>query len=185
MSKNKTRLFSDIKKNEIRLIRLGLLCYKANEARRLAEYYESGLSNPEEINSFSESERLTDFNWPNELYWELWEAEVEREMNRKYFIYARSATQTQNKFNSVQGQIVFLNKYAKREKLNVVGTFSDIGSGISGDRPGLTKMILSLKNGEANGVLCTDWSRLTRDVKRLWEIKKMFQDHDVKLQIAK
>ncbi len=96
----------------------------------------------------------------------------------KIAIYARYSTDLQDR-TSITGQISNCEVLAEREELDVVAHFQDEGiSGNDDSRPGYGSLLASLKDGEVQGVLCDETSRLTRNPAELHRIvaELRFQD---------
>ena len=88
----------------------------------------------------------------------------------KIAIYARYSTDLQDR-TSITGQISNCEVLAEREGLDVVARFQDEGiSGNDDNRPGYGSLLASLKDGEVQGVLCDETSRLTRNPAELHRI---------------
>jgi DNA invertase Pin-like site-specific DNA recombinase len=78
----------------------------------------------------------------------------------KYCIYCRKASvQDETSASCIDNQKEALEKYATDNKLNVVGTYIDIGL----EHESRDKMMVSILNEQANGIIVFDESRLTRD----------------------
>ena len=101
---------------------------------------------------------------------------------KKYFIYARSATKLHNGENTnISRQIETLKEFAKQSGFEVADVISEYGSGLNDERPTFLQMLQRLKKGEAKGVLCTDWSRLTRDLTTYVKLKDMFDQDGIEI----
>lgn len=78
----------------------------------------------------------------------------------KYCIYCRkAAVQDESSVTCIDQQKAILEKYAADNKLNVVGAYVDVGL----EHESRDKMMVSILNGQANGIIIFDESRLTRD----------------------
>lgn len=93
-------------------------------------------------------------------------------MNKKYIIYCRKATESQNDLSSIKRQEETLNNYATLNALTVNGVYSDIGL----SKAGLKKMLNDIRTKKANCILTTDISRISRDVKFFKEITTAFYE---------
>lgn len=91
-------------------------------------------------------------------------------MDKKYFIYCRKATESQNDLSSIKRQEETLINYANTKGLTVVGVFSDIGP----SKSALKKMLNDIRTKKANCILTTDISRISRDIKFFKEITSAF-----------
>lgn len=78
---------------------------------------------------------------------------------KKYFIYCRQAIICQDNTQSVRNQEDILKQYAYKNDLNLVDIFSDIGSGFTQ----FEEMLDAIHDGQANSILVTDLSRLSRN----------------------
>lgn len=105
-------------------------------------------------------------------------------MNTKYFIYCRKSSESEDKqILSLPAQIHELKDYATKNDLNVVGVVSESKSAFKMGREGFNSMLQRVNNGEANGILCWQANRVSRnavdagyviyamDEKQLLEIK--------------
>lgn len=86
--------------------------------------------------------------------------------NKTVAIYARlSREEMEEKSNSIDNQITFLNDYAKENEMFVYKEYRDNGySGSNFDRPSFIEMINDIKAGKVNCVLIKDISRFARNV---------------------
>ena len=83
----------------------------------------------------------------------------------KYCIYARKSTEDDNKqVQSIDDQIDRLKKLASELDLNVVEIFTEAKSGLQpNNRPIFNSMMDKIEEGEADGILCWEVSRLARN----------------------
>ena len=84
---------------------------------------------------------------------------------KKYILYARVNGSSQMYGSSISSQKDVLRKFARLNGLNITEEIVEIGSAaLSKKRKPFRKLIKKLRSGQANGVLCTDIDRLTRNV---------------------
>lgn len=104
-------------------------------------------------------------------------------MNKKKFIiYAHSAVKPQQgEYSNINTQIQLLKGLAKKKKLEVADIISEYGSGMFDKRPGLMKLLKRLKKGEAKGILCTSWDRLTRDAVFFLKLEELFNRNGIQI----
>lgn len=85
-------------------------------------------------------------------------------MNIKYFIYARkSSEQEDRQILSLPAQVAELTKLAQEQHLDVVDTYQESKSAHTAGRPKFNEMIKRIENGEANGLIVWDESRIARN----------------------
>ena len=84
-------------------------------------------------------------------------------------LYARSATSKPH----VDQQIQFM-EGSLDPGTNVVGRYSDVGSGMDSNRPGLRQAFNCLQNGEAETLVVQSIDRLTRSVQELARLTSLF-----------
>jgi DNA invertase Pin-like site-specific DNA recombinase len=78
-------------------------------------------------------------------------------------IYSRFSTDTQD-VTSIAGQVANCEALAARESLDVVARIEDEGiSGNDDNRPGYKQLLGLLEDGSADGILCDETSRITRN----------------------
>lgn len=72
----------------------------------------------------------------------------------KYFIYARKSTDDEDRqILSIEGQLVELREYAKRESLSVIKEFVEAKTAKEPGRPIFNDMLLQIERGAACGIL--------------------------------
>ena len=104
--------------------------------------------------------------------------------NKTVAIYARlSREEMEEKSNSIDNQITFLNDYAKEKDMYVYKEYKDKGyTGSNFNRPGFTEMIEDIKMGRVNCVLIKDISRFARNVAGTgMYIEEFFPEHNIRL----
>ena len=85
-------------------------------------------------------------------------------------LYARSATspeEVDRQFQMIQESL--------GPEANVVGCYSDVGSGMDSHRLGLQQALNRLKKGEAEALLVRSIDRLSRSVQELARLASMFR----------
>lgn len=101
---------------------------------------------------------------------------------KKYFIYARKSTDSEDKqIASLEDQVHELNKLAERLGLNVVEVIEESQSAKEPGRPLFNSMMKRLKKGEADGVLSWKLNRLARNSidggQIIWHLQNGFVKH--------
>ncbi len=82
----------------------------------------------------------------------------------KFFIYCRkSSEQEDRQILSLPAQEKELRSLAEREKLRVVDVYLESRSAHTAGRPQFNDMIKRIENGEANGIIVWDESRIARN----------------------
>jgi len=89
------------------------------------------------------------------------------------WIYCRVAHSGPDSAEVLAEQRHQLENYAKEHGFDAVGSSSDIGSGLTLDRPGLQKFLDAVEDESVDALLLTDLARLGRDVDktvRFWHL---------------
>ena len=105
-------------------------------------------------------------------------------MNRKrVWLYCRVASRENSvELLAVQKQI--LKDYAKEHGLEIVGCSSDVGSGLTMNRPGLMEFHTAMERGEVDILLLAKLSRLGRDLEEVLQYWRLLQKHHIDLYTA-
>ena len=105
-------------------------------------------------------------------------------MNRKrVWLYCRVASRENSvELLAVQKQI--LKDYAKGHGLEIVGCSSDVGSGLTMNRPGLMEFHAAMEGGEVDILLLAKLSRLGRDLEEVLQYWRLLQKQHVHLYTA-
>ncbi|MCL2592974.1 MAG: recombinase family protein, partial [Defluviitaleaceae bacterium] len=102
-----------------------------------------------------------------------------QEKNMKTAIYVRASTKKQA-CHSISMQIEELKKHIKIKGCDFYKVYAD--EGISGknitDRPAINELIQDIETGKVNNVLVYSIDRLTRNLKDLKKLAKIFKEHD-------
>ncbi len=85
-------------------------------------------------------------------------------------LYARSAISQEQ-----VGQQFQMMQESLDPEANVVGCYSDVGSGMDSPRPGLQQALESLQKGEAEALLVQSIDRLSRSAAELARLASMFR----------
>lgn len=95
----------------------------------------------------------------------------------KYFIYCRKSTGRQEeKSPSIEAQFDELSAFAQKEGLEIVDVFKETHSAFENGRPKFQEMIDRIRNGEANGILTWEVSRLSRNLQDTATLDKLLHD---------
>lgn len=88
-----------------------------------------------------------------------------KEINKiKFFVYCRKSSEdTQRQVASIDDQLNALQKMVDSEELTVACVFTEEKSSKMPGRPVFDDMVARIKKGEANGILCWDIDRLSRN----------------------
>ena len=83
----------------------------------------------------------------------------------KYFLYARKSSENEDRqIQSIESQVDRLKEISKNLKLNIIETYEESKSAKKPDnRPIFEDMIKRIENGEAEGILCWQINRLSRN----------------------
>lgn len=104
------------------------------------------------------------------------------EKTSKYFLYARKSSESEDRqIQSIDDQINRLTELAKSQQLEIVGVFKESKSAKKPHvRPLFTEMLHRIQKGEANGILCWQINRLSRNPADSGIIQQMLQDGLIK-----
>ena len=82
----------------------------------------------------------------------------------KYFLYVRKSDESEDRqVDSIADQISVLNALADELKIEVVDIFTEARSAKAPGRPVFDDMIVKIKRGKANAILCWKPNRLSRN----------------------
>ncbi len=90
---------------------------------------------------------------------------TQEQKNKTYFLYARKSSESEDRqVQSIDDQIDRLKELANRLGLNIKEVFTESKSAKKPDyRPIFSDMLQRIEGGEANGILCWQINRLTRN----------------------
>ena len=104
---------------------------------------------------------------------------MKKQSNRKTAIYCRVARKD---FNGITAQQARLGNYLRQEGIKDYGVYVDNGfSGITLERPSLTRLLEAVENGHIEKLVITNVSRLSRSLEYVFELKRRFKARGVKL----
>ena len=86
---------------------------------------------------------------------------------KRTWIYCRVAHRGSDNVDILAGQRLQLEAYAKEHNLEIVGSSSDIGSGLTLDRPGLQQFMDAVEDEAVDVLLLPNLARLGRDMKKV------------------
>src|SRR3990167_4423594 len=100
----------------------------------------------------------------------------------KYIMYLRKSSESEDRqIQSIGDQKEVLSKLAKAKDLKVVSRLEDSKSAKTPyQRDGFTKMLGMIERGEANGILCWQINRLSRNPTESGILQQMLQDEKIK-----
>src|SRR3990167_3864474 len=83
----------------------------------------------------------------------------------KYFLYARKSSESEDRqVQSIDDQINRLKKFASDFNLDIKKIYTEAKSAKKpSNRPVFTEILERIENGEANGILCWQINRLSRN----------------------
>ena len=82
---------------------------------------------------------------------------------KKYILYTRTGSVRQSRKGiSIEYQKAYLKEYARRNNLQIGEVIKEVGSGASEKRKGIIKVLKLLTDGIYQGILCTDFSKISR-----------------------
>jgi site-specific DNA recombinase len=96
----------------------------------------------------------------------------------RYILYTRKSSESEDRQEqSIDDQITVMNELAKKLKLRIVDTLEESKSAKAPfQRPEFTKMLTMIENGEADGILCWQINRLSRNPAESGMIQQLLQD---------
>lgn len=104
---------------------------------------------------------------------------------KRTWIYCRVAHNGPNSAKLLEGQYLRVETYAKEHGFEIVGSSSDIGSGLTFDhRPGLLEFHTAAIEGNVEILLLCDLARLGRDLDRVIQYWHLLSDFDVSIHTA-
>lgn len=100
----------------------------------------------------------------------------------RYFLYARKSSESEDRqIQSTEDQIDRLQKFAKEQKIKIVRVFEEAKSAKKpNNRPLFMEMLKRIENSEAEGILCWQINRLSRNPKDGGDIQWMLQQGIIK-----
>ncbi len=102
--------------------------------------------------------------------------------NIRYFLYARKSSHSEDRqVQSIESQVTKLRELARDQNLRIVKTFTEAKSAKKPqNRPIFEEMITKLQNGEADGILCWQINRLSRNPVDSGNLSWMLQQNVLK-----
>lgn len=96
----------------------------------------------------------------------------------KYILYARKSSEDKGKqVQSIEDQISLMSEYAEQHDLKVVKTLKEERSAKAPyHRPEFTRMLAMIEAGEANGILCWQLNRLSRNPTESGTLQQLLLD---------
>ena len=93
-----------------------------------------------------------------------------------YFLYARKSTDVEDKqVRSIEDQLAVLRTLAKTEGLDIAQEFVEKQSAENPGRPVFNEMLDRIRKGEAQGIVCWNLDRLSRNPVDSGQISWLFQ----------
>ncbi len=83
----------------------------------------------------------------------------------RYFLYARKSSDSEDRqVQSIESQVTKLRELARDQGLQIVKTYTEVKSAKKpGNRPVFEEVMSRIENGEADGLLCWQINRLSRN----------------------
>ena len=96
----------------------------------------------------------------------------------KYVLYARKSTESEDKqVQSIDDQLKLMTEYAQKHGLRIVQKLKESRSAKAPNRrPEFARMLEMIDNGEANGILCWQLNRLSRNPTESGLLQQLLQD---------
>ena len=102
---------------------------------------------------------------------------------KRVWLYCRVASR-ENSVELLEVQKQLLKDYSKGHGLEIVGCSSNVGSGLTMNRPGLMEFHAAPEGGETDILLLAKLSRLGRDLEEVLQYWRLLQKHHVHLYTA-
>ena len=102
---------------------------------------------------------------------------------KRVWLYCRVASR-ENSVELLEVQKQLLKDYAKGHGLEIVGCSSNVGSGLTMNRPGLMEFHAAPEGGETDILLLAKLSRLGGDLEEVLQYWRLLQKHHVHLYTA-
>lgn len=99
------------------------------------------------------------------------------------WLYCRAFSK-ENSPEALRTQASKLKQYAKKRDLEIVGGSSDVGNGLTLDRPGLLEFHAAMEDGIVDILLLHSLSRLGRDVEDVFQYWRLLQECGVRICIV-
>ena len=103
---------------------------------------------------------------------------------KRAWIYCRVAHNGPDSAEVLNMQQLQLESYAKEHGFEIVGSSSDIGSGLTMDRPGLLDFHAAVEDGTVDVLLILKLSRLGRDADKVTKYWHLLRDLGVSVHAA-
>lgn len=103
---------------------------------------------------------------------------------KRAWIYCRVAHNGPDSAEALAAQRNRLESYAKEHGFEIVGTSTDIGSGLTMDRPGLLDFHAAAEDGDADILLIHSLTRLGRDMDKVTKYWHLLRDLGVSVHAA-
>ena len=100
----------------------------------------------------------------------------------RYFLYARKSSESEDRqIQSIDDQVDRLKKFAEQQNLKIVKIITESKSAKKPDnRPLFLDMLRRIEAGEADGILCWQINRLSRNPKDSGDLQWMLQQNTIK-----
>lgn len=100
----------------------------------------------------------------------------------RYFLYARKSSESEDRqIQSIDDQVDRLKKFAQERHLKIAHVYTEAKTAKKPDnRPIFTEMLKRIENGEAEGIICWQINRLSRNPKDSGDIQWMLQQGKIK-----
>ena len=103
---------------------------------------------------------------------------------KRAWLYCRVAHNGPDSAEVLDGQRLQLESYAREHGFEIIGCSSDIGSGLTLDRPGLLDFHAAAEDGKVDVLLILKLSRLGRDIDKVTKYWHLLHDLDVNVHTA-
>lgn len=103
---------------------------------------------------------------------------------KRAWLYCRVAHNGPDSAEVLDGQRLQLESYAREHGFEIIGCSSDIGSGLTLDRPGLLDFHAAAEDGKVDVLLILKLSRLGRDIDKVTKYWHLLHDLDVSVHTA-
>lgn len=100
----------------------------------------------------------------------------------KYFLYARKSSESEDRqIQSIDDQVERLKKFAQQQGLKISHVYTEAKTAKKpNNRPVFTEMLRRIEKGEADGILCWQINRLSRNPKDSGDLQWMLQQNIIR-----
>jgi len=107
-----------------------------------------------------------------------------KQKHKRALVYCRTATNEQNRNNSIARQEVMCRQFAKDRNYKIVEVISEVASGMTLNRKGFKRLMTIVKQGKVDVICVASICRLTRNFANCQKLYGQLVSHNIGLDIA-